>query len=247
MQAKTTWNDLTADCKHRIWAHIRLDEMLSAIQLAMASRDVSDNIARRIRALQPLRDAWVACVATEVRNLPQYRTPAARRRVLPAEFVTMERLVLDKSPALRGTLPPAVAELADTLKVLHCDGNALDDLPPELARCGRLVNLDASGCQFRRLPEVVLKLRSLRLMTFSENFELGPRLPERLMEALPNLTRLGFYQCSLEVLPASLISTIAFRDHPPILANVSYNSFPYGYLEELCRRFPAFRRRVRVL
>lgn len=239
------WSDLPLDLKRRVWSHVRLDEMLAVVQVAMPSAELRADLDRRIAALLPLRRAWVHCPLDAVRNLPHFRTPASRARVLPAEFSTLERLVVGHS-GLRGALSPAIAELRSNLKVLHCDCNALNDLPPELALCTRLINLDASGNDFKKVPKVVCSMPSLRLLSFSQNRNLGPKLPEKLAECLPHLTHLGFYGCALTELPASLIRTVATREEA-IFANVSYNNFPDKYLETLFATHHQFRSRVGIV
>lgn len=139
----------------------------------------------------------------------------------------MERLVIGHS-SLKGCLTPAIADMRKTLKVLHCDSNELDDFPIELAMCTQLRVLDATENCFKRVPECVLRLRKLRLLTFSQNIELGPEAPNDILTCLPNLTHLGFYGCALQRLPTSLISVLADDGDVEIFANVSYNNYPPG-------------------
>jgi hypothetical protein len=240
------WADLPLDLKRRVWSHVRLDDMLDVVQEAMPSADLRRDLDLRIAALRPLREAWVSCRFDAVRNLPQFRTRAARAAVLPAEFVTLERLVIGHSE-LRGTLSAAVAELRWTLKVLHCDSNELDDFPLELALCTKLINLDAFENAFKQVPAVICSMPSLRLLSFSHNPQLGPKLPNDIAKRLPALTHLGFYGCALTELPDSLIFEIANREVHGIFANVSYNNFPLKYLEGLYAKYPLFRSRVGVL
>lgn len=239
------WTDLPIDLKRRVWSHVRLDDMLAVVQLAMPSSDLRNELDRRIAALHPLHCAWVNCPSDAVRNLPHFRTRSSRKRVQPAEFVTLERLVIGHSN-LRGSLPASIGELRSNLKVLHCDCNGLQDFPRELALCTQLINVDASGNDFRRVPTVVCALRSLRLLSFSQNLQLGPALPEDLAESLPALTHLGFYGCALTILPDSLIHAIATRE-AHLFANISYNNFPDKYLEHLFTTHRQFRSRVGVL
>jgi hypothetical protein len=219
------WQDLSFDVKRRIWAFLRLDEMLHVVQVAMPSHDIQLDISIRICSLQPLHAAWIMS-PMEMRNVPRYRTPESRRRVNPTEFVTLERLIIGHSN-MSGMLTPAIAELASCLKVLHCDQNQLSDLPESLVLCTKLRVLDASENMFRSVPPCVLALPTLRVLSFSQNRLLGPTLPHNLIHKLPYLIRLGFYGCALVELPASLISFIADTSDT-FFANVSYNPFPSG-------------------
>ncbi|MFN7724071.1 MAG: protein kinase [Rubrivivax sp.] len=76
---------------------------------------------------------------------------------------------LDLRGAGLHTLPPEVLHLADTLEVLDLSGNALPELPAELARCTRLHTLFASNNRFKRLPEVLGRLPRLDTLGFKAN------------------------------------------------------------------------------
>jgi len=143
-------------------------------------------------------------------------------------------------------LPPEILGLADTLEVLHLDGNALTDLPPDFARLHRLRVLFLSGNPMRRLPPVLgalpalsqIGLRgsalgevpaeslppALRWLTLTDNHL--AQLPEALGER-PALQKLMLAGNRLRALPASLegagalelirLSANAFEALPPWL------------------------------
>jgi Leucine-rich repeat (LRR) protein len=239
----TSWRDIPIDVKRKVFSWVPLTDMLQNVQVAMGSDDTRADICARIDALRPLYEAWINS-PMEVRNLPAFRTANSRRRTRPAQFTRCERLVIGHSN-LSGMLSSAIGELYETLKVLHCDSNGLCDLPRELARCQELRVLDASDNDFRQVPPCCSEMKRLRLLSFSQNENLGPRIPA-LADTLPLLTHLGFYGCALTELPEALIKRIV-RSDEPFFANVSYNSFPHGYLEDLYRLHPTLRSRVGIL
>jgi hypothetical protein len=95
-------------------------------------------------------------------------------------------------------LPRAVFDHADTLELLDLSGNALDTLPPELARLRRLRILFASSNPFTELPAVLGKCPALEMVGFKSNAiahvpaqSLPPRLrwlilTDNALEALPD-------------------------------------------------------------
>jgi len=66
-------------------------------------------------------------------------------------------------------LPDEVCALADTLEELDLSGNALDTLPPELARLQRLKVIFCSNNRFTRLPEVLGRCEALEMVGFKAN------------------------------------------------------------------------------
>lgn len=232
---KFPWHRLPADVQTQVLSYVPLPDMLSAVQLALPG--AAGDAARRIAALQPLWEAWCES-PMEVRNVIAYRPRAARLACTPAAFASLDRLILGSSALVR--LPAAVAELAHTVKVLHLDENLLSDLPPALARCKHLLLLDCSENRFQSIPEAVLHIPSLHYVLFSQNTTLSV-IPDGLAR-MPGLRAVEFYNCALKRLPDSLVTLMVGCDN--FLANLASNNFPRGYLANLCRQYPTFKRKL---
>ncbi|MEZ9057951.1 leucine-rich repeat-containing protein kinase family protein [Vibrio pelagius] len=67
------------------------------------------------------------------------------------------------------TFPMEIIELADTLEVLDLSGNALSELPQELAKLTKLRIIFASNNQFTHLPDVLGELPNLEMVGFKTN------------------------------------------------------------------------------
>ncbi|OWP62585.1 protein kinase [Hymenobacter amundsenii] len=136
--------------------------------------------------------------------------------------------------------PPEIFSLADTLEILNLSGNALRELPADLARLHRLRILFASDNQFTRIPEVLGQCLNLEMVGFKANRirELpGAALPPRLrwliltdneLAALPpeigncpNLQKLMLAGNRLRALPPELA-----RCHQLELLRLAANELP---------------------
>lgn len=105
-----------------------------------------------------------------------------------ATALTLQRL---RSGALAGAtrldlsggltaLPPEVFDLADSLEVLNLSGNALRELPADMARLRKLRILFCSDNPFTHLPEVLGECPQLEMVGFKSN-----RIREVSAAALP--------------------------------------------------------------
>ncbi|MFM9102540.1 MAG: protein kinase, partial [Cyanobium sp.] len=65
--------------------------------------------------------------------------------------------------------PREIFTLADSLEILNLSGNALDALPDDLSRLGKLRVLFCSGNRFTRLPEVLSSCVHLEMVGFKAN------------------------------------------------------------------------------
>lgn len=130
---------------------------------------------------------------------------------------------LDLVGAQLTQLPPQVFELGDSLEVLNVSGNALSDLPDELARLKKLRIVFCSENRFTHVPEVLGACPQLEMVGFKSNriAEVsGASLPQRLrwliltgneIEELPDalghrprLQKLMLAGNRLRALPASM-------------------------------------------
>ena len=98
------------------------------------------------------------------------------------------------------TFPMEIIELADTLEVLDLSGNALSELPKELAKLTKLRIIFASNNQFTHLPEVLGDLPNLEMVGFKTN-----QIKTVSEQSLPQKLRwLILTDNAIEVLPESL-------------------------------------------
>lgn len=67
------------------------------------------------------------------------------------------------------SFPPEILSLKETLEVLDLSGNALCELPDELAECHRLRIIFCSQNRFTRLPEVLGRCPALTMVGFKAN------------------------------------------------------------------------------
>lgn len=75
---------------------------------------------------------------------------------------------LDLSCGLN-TFPPEIYTLADSLEILNLSGNALTDLPTDLAKLRKLKVLFCSDNQFEHVPEVLGECENLTMVGFKAN------------------------------------------------------------------------------
>lgn len=234
---KFPWDALPAELRFLILHLLPLDDLLSRTQ-SLFPNDARPVLDIRIRALHPLWAAWLDSPIA-VRNLPAFRTRAARLACTPADFVRLPRLVLGAS-RLTGVLTDAIAELGTNLKVLHLDENQLTHLPDALGKCENLLVLDCSANAFRTFPVVATRLKQLRYLSFGQNPRLGVFPTE--VAAMPNVKAVSFYMCSLKSIPLEIVSkALQTRDFS---LNVAANDFPRLYLMGICEQFPAFKRKL---
>lgn len=98
------------------------------------------------------------------------------------------------------TFPPEILSLKETLEVLDLTGNALCELPDELAECHRLRIIFCSQNRFTRLPEVLGRCPALTMVGFKAN-----RIREVPAAALPaNLRWLVLTDNDIAQLPDEL-------------------------------------------
>ncbi|WP_261903976.1 leucine-rich repeat-containing protein kinase family protein [Vibrio fortis] len=98
------------------------------------------------------------------------------------------------------TFPMEIIELADTLEVLDLSGNALSELPKELAKLTKLRIIFASNNQFTHLPEVLGDLPNLEMVGFKTN-----QIKTVSEKSLPQKLRwLILTDNAIEMLPESL-------------------------------------------
>ncbi|WP_434762762.1 leucine-rich repeat-containing protein kinase family protein [Vibrio fortis] len=98
------------------------------------------------------------------------------------------------------TFPMEIIELADTLEVLDLSGNALSELPKELAKLTKLRIIFASNNQFTHLPDVLGDLPNLEMVGFKTN-----QIKTVSEQSLPQKLRwLILTDNAIEVLPESL-------------------------------------------
>jgi hypothetical protein len=136
-----------------------------------------------------------------------------------------------------GALPLGIGEMHNlrSLELLPCAG--MTSLPSSLARCTDLRVLIMAGHDFTALPQVVLKLRYLRVLSLAQNRRLKS-LPDQLGDALQCLGELDIRGCvGLRILPVSALKRLdesgrvaASRGTSPLL--LSLEAFPRGYLEK---------------
>lgn len=97
-------------------------------------------------------------------------------------------------------VPDEVFDHAARLEILDLSGNALDDLPADLARLGQLRVLFCSDNRFTRLPEVIGRCPALEMVGFKAN-----QIEEVSAAALPSRLRwLILTDNRLREVPASI-------------------------------------------
>lgn len=227
LRVAAQWKEIPREVQERMARHLTLLEAWAAclgglcldrsssVKIGENERlmihPIRQQFRMRVRAIEPLWHAWVG--AARGVNL---RT---RRFLLtPTQFIMLKQLLI---PGVDGTVLEAISDMPKlhivdfSRRPDHFDP-PLTKLPSGISRCRRISMLRLAYCDFKEIPDGVLRLSRLMRLDLSYNRQLKG-LPPDMGDRLSKLTSLNIVGCThVRILPISLLCTLEYNSPPDL-------------------------------